>query len=325
MAGGGAEQRPGRDSMATIFFSYSHADEDLRDRLEKHLAMLKHEGLVETWHDRRIEAGGELDNTIRRELERADIILLLVSADFLASTYCYTIEMQRAIERHKAGEARVIPVILRPCDWHGAPFGKLLATPDDGKPVRSFGDIDEGFLQVARAIRKALPAPARAAPPVQGPTRAAAKQGTATARSSNLALPRRFTDADRDRFRDETFDFFAAFFENSLSELSRRHPGVEGRFKRIDAESFTAAMYRDGRRQASCHIYLARMPEGIAYSSTESPARNSYNECLNIEADEQGIHWRALGMNIRGDNQARLTPQAAAEEYWELFIRDART
>lgn len=311
-------------SMATIFFSYSHADEALRDQLEKHLAMLKHEGLVEAWHDRRLPAGDELDNTIRRELERADVILLLVSSDFLASNYCYNIEMQRAIERHEAGEARVIPVILRPCDWHGAPFGKLLATPDDGKPVRSFSDHDDGFLQVARSIRKALPAPARRVSPVQRPTQAAAHPTTATARSSNLALPRRFTDMDRDRFRDETFEFFAAFFENSLMELSQRHPGIEGRFKRIDAESFTAALYQDGRRKGSCHIYLARMPDGIAYSSAESPARNSYNECLSVETDQHGIHWRAIGMNIRGDAQARLTPQAAAEEYWALFMREVR-
>ena len=121
--------------MAVLFFSYSHKDEALRDKLEVHLAMLKRQGVIETWHDRRIVAGDEFAGRIGEELERADIVLLLVSPDFLASDYCYDIEMARAMERHEAGETRVMPVLLRPCDWRDAPFGKLNATPKDGKPV----------------------------------------------------------------------------------------------------------------------------------------------------------------------------------------------
>jgi hypothetical protein len=121
--------------MATLFFSYSHRDEALRDQLETHLSMLKRQGFIETWHDRRITAGEVFGNAISANLERADIVLLLVSPDFLASDYCYKKEMTRALERHDAAECRVIPVILRPCDWHDAPFGRLLAAPKDGKPI----------------------------------------------------------------------------------------------------------------------------------------------------------------------------------------------
>src|SRR5688500_12533021 len=97
-----------------VLFSYSHADEELRNKLEVHLSMLKREGLVTAWHDRRITAGRELDPTINEHIESAGIILLLVSPEFLASEYCYEIEMKCALERHDAGDARVIPVILRP-------------------------------------------------------------------------------------------------------------------------------------------------------------------------------------------------------------------
>lgn len=90
--------------------------------------------LITTWHDRRIAPGEDLHGQIDDHLNTADIVLLLVT-DFLASDYCYDVEMNRAMERHERGEARVIPVILRPCDWHGAPFGRLLAVPPDGKPV----------------------------------------------------------------------------------------------------------------------------------------------------------------------------------------------
>ena len=91
--------------MITVFFSYAHHDEALRNELEKHLAMLKRQGVIDTWHDRRIDAGQDVHAEISEYLGKADIILLLVSADFLASDYCYDIEMRRALERHQRGEA----------------------------------------------------------------------------------------------------------------------------------------------------------------------------------------------------------------------------
>lgn len=144
--------------MTTIFFSYSHKDEVLRNELEAHLALLKHEGFVDAWHDRRIVAGDELDDAIFSKLEAADIILLLVSSDFINSAYCYSREMARAMERHHAEEARVIPVILRHCDWARAPFGKLMAIPRDGKPVVSWPDRDEALADVAKQVRQAVEA-----------------------------------------------------------------------------------------------------------------------------------------------------------------------
>jgi hypothetical protein len=152
--------------MAKVFFSYSHKDEWLRDLLDTHLSMLKNEGLIEIWHDRRIEAGNDIDASIDHNLEEADIILLLISSDFLSSRYCWGIEVKRAMERHAAATARVIPVILRACDWHSAPFGKLLATPTDGKAITTWPNLDEAFLDVVRKIREAVkstkpkPAPA---------------------------------------------------------------------------------------------------------------------------------------------------------------------
>lgn len=142
--------------MATVFFSYSHRDETLRDELEVHLSMLKRQGFIETWHDRRITAGEEFDKAISKNLEEADIILLLVSSDFLASNYCYDIEMQRAMEKHEKGESYIIPVILRPCDWPSAPFGKLLVMPTDGKPITKFPDQDDAFLEVVNAVKATI-------------------------------------------------------------------------------------------------------------------------------------------------------------------------
>src|SRR2546427_4032486 len=135
--------------MATLFFSYSHKDEPLRDKLEVHLSMLKRQGVIETWHDRRISPGMRMDKEISERLDTSDIVLLLVSPDFLASDYCYDIEMTKALQRHDAGEAVVIPVILRPCDWHEAPFGRLKALPKDGKAATKWTDLDDAFLDIA--------------------------------------------------------------------------------------------------------------------------------------------------------------------------------
>jgi hypothetical protein len=108
-----------------VFFSYAHADETLRDDLAKHLRLLERQGIIAGWYDRRIPPGDEWARAIDTHLQTAQIILLLVSADFLDSTYCYESEMQQAMARHEAGEAHVLPVILRPVDWKSAPFGKL--------------------------------------------------------------------------------------------------------------------------------------------------------------------------------------------------------
>jgi hypothetical protein len=139
-----------------IFIAYSHQDEKLLDQMLLHLSILQRQELIEAWYDRRIEAGDEWGNEIDRHLNTAQIILFLISANFLASDYCYGIEVKRAIERHEAGEARVIPIIVRPCDWGGTPFAKLQALPKDARPISSFASRDMAYLDVAHGIRQAV-------------------------------------------------------------------------------------------------------------------------------------------------------------------------
>jgi hypothetical protein len=140
-----------------IFFSYSHKDESFREQLETHLSMLKRQGLIKPWHDRMITVGDEWKGQIDNNLNTADIVLLLVTANFLASDYCYDIEMTRAMERHEIGEACVLPIILTPVEgWRHSPFAKLLVLPVDGKPVTKWENQDEAFVTVAQGIRQAI-------------------------------------------------------------------------------------------------------------------------------------------------------------------------
>jgi internalin A len=153
-----AAKEPSR--AVRLFYSYAHKDEELRDELETHLKLFQRQGLIEPWHDRGIGAGSEWKGEIDENLERADVVLLLVSADFLASDYCYDKEMTRALERHGEGAARIIPIIIRASTWQSAPFGKLQALPTDGRAVATWGPDkyarDTAWKNVADGIEKVL-------------------------------------------------------------------------------------------------------------------------------------------------------------------------
>jgi len=331
--------------MTTLFFSYSHKDEALRDQLETHLSLMKRQGLIDVWHDRRIIAGDEFDDIISTELESADVILLLISSDFLASNYCYSKEMTRAMVRHRAGEARVIPIILRTCDWHSAPFGKLTAAPRDGKPVTSWPDRDEAFTDVAKQVRTAVESMSRGIPTVKtgdtnSPPAALVAQhdkgGAApnwpfgAPRSSNLRLKKAFNDLDRDRFAQESFEFIARFFEASIAAIKERNPGVEGNVERIDSRRFAAVLYRDGKAIAQCSIQLGG-PGGFADDLRSitfafgNASRGAYNEQLTVHATDQDLYLKPLGLTSYSNlGEKQLSAEGGAEMFWGLFIARAQ-
>lgn len=139
-----------------IFYCYAHRDKLLIDKLDNHLSGLKRQGYITSWHDHEISPGKEWEREIITQLKLAHIILLLVSPDFMASKYCYGIEMKYALERHKAGFARVIPILLRPVDWRDEPFCHLQMLPTNAKPVTSWRDRNDAFEDIAKGIRKVV-------------------------------------------------------------------------------------------------------------------------------------------------------------------------
>ncbi len=139
-----------------VFYSYARKDEEFRDELARQLDGLQRQELITGWHDRQIVPGTKWSDTIDSRINTASIILLLISPNFMASRYCTTVEMQRALERHHAGEARVIPIILSPLDWHNEPFAQLQALPTDGKPVSEWENRGKAFLDIRRGIGKAI-------------------------------------------------------------------------------------------------------------------------------------------------------------------------
>jgi hypothetical protein len=139
-----------------VFYSYAHKDEKLRNALVEHLSTLRRQGYISEWHDRQIVAGTDWAQEIDAHLRSASLILLLISPSFIASDYCYGIEMELALERHQAGQARIIPIILRPTDLKDTPFASLQFLPAHGKAITTWQNRDEAFLDVARGIRTAI-------------------------------------------------------------------------------------------------------------------------------------------------------------------------
>ena len=145
---------PGKPlSKLNLFISYSHEDEDLKNMLDKHLIMLKRLDKIEVWNDRKLIPGQEWDDEIKNEMANAHIILLLISADFNNSEYIWQKELDHAMKRHQEGSARVVPVILRKCEWQQMPYAKLQALPKGAKPVTEFTDRDDAFTDIASGVR----------------------------------------------------------------------------------------------------------------------------------------------------------------------------
>ena len=136
-----------------VFVSYAHEDEPYLRALQRHLAHLKRSERIELWSDSALHAGQEWDQRIKQSLSQADIVLLLISADFMASQYIWDHELQLAIDRHQARESSVVPLFIRHCDWHNAPFGKLQGLPRDATPVGDPNN-DAAWTEVAREIRR---------------------------------------------------------------------------------------------------------------------------------------------------------------------------
>lgn len=181
-----------------LFYSYAHEDEKLRDELDGHLALLRRKGVIRPWHDRGIVPGQRWGEEIDAQLTRADLILLLVSMDFLNSDYIWSKELATALDRAERGDASVVPVLLRAVDIEDAPFAKLQGLPTDLRPVTSWPNRDEAWTDVAKGIRRTVEAIqqrwASAAPAAPAPTAPSAPRSsdfataTATAAAPDDAI-----------------------------------------------------------------------------------------------------------------------------------------
>ena len=185
---------PAGATPVTLFYSYAHEDEALRDELQGHLKILERRGLLAPWHDRQIVAGEDWAGRIDENLRRAELVLLLVSKDFIESDYIMGTELGAAMERHTQGANMVVPIVVRAVDLDmddadALPFLKLQGLPTDLRPVTSWPNRDEAWTNVAKGLRAAVKGirERRAARVPDAPAAVGATRGGDTPRPPNVA------------------------------------------------------------------------------------------------------------------------------------------
>ena len=306
------------------FISYSHKDDWALDRLHTHFAMLSRKGQITEWYDRNILAGQDIDQEVLEQLESCVLFLPLVSPDFLASTYCYEQEMTRAFVRHNAGEIRIVPIIVEPCDWKASPLRSLKALPRDGKPIVNWPNQNEAFLDIVSELRRVL------TELKTGDETDVVSSNKGNIRSgSQYRIKRTFDQIDRSDFRERTFAEIRGHFKASCEELNSID-GVRGRFLPKDSQGFACTVINQNMERGTAHITVYKATDftgfgDIYYSFSENALPNSMNGGFHIESDDYDLFLKPSMFQITGysSESAKLSAQDAAELLWSEFIEKA--
>jgi hypothetical protein len=304
-----------------VFISYSHRDAQVLERLHVHLASLRREGLIEEWFDRDILAGDVLDAEIDRELEEAEMFLLLISPDFIASDYCVDKEMRRALERHEVGTARVVPVIIEPCDW--ASIGmlrRLKAVPEDGLPISEWANANNAYLNIIQELRRVISTELRSTKKVdKADSSQASKEAPARYR-----IRRDFDEIDRGEFRDAAFMAMKEYFRRASAEINSID-GLKARFVDKLPDTFICTVVNSSRNRGVAHITLhlgssEHSLSDIYYSFNENAPRSTANGGFSVSSDEYQLF---LSPSMFSVEKEKFSPEQAAEHVWNEFIEQA--
>lgn len=306
------------------FISYSHKDAHALTRLHDHMAVLHREGLIETWFDRNILAGQNIDFAISEKLHESNLFLLLVSPDFLASPYCTEMEMQRALGRHANGSAIVVPIIIEPCDWHATPLGSLKALPRDGQPISTWSNENAAYQDVVSELRRLILSLPDAPKPVHGVSLFDNPLGRSE-QSTRYRAQKDFGAIDQAEFAQAAFDAMREHFEANLKEVEALD-GVRTRFLSISATSFTCSIENRNRYRDVAHITVHCSNEylgvgDITYCFQANAPLGTSNGWFSVEHDEYEMFIAST--DFRNVNKRQMNPSEAAEMLWHIFLEQA--
>lgn len=250
------------------------------------------------------------------------MFLLLISPDFIASDYCVEKELARAIERHDEGSARVIPIIIEPCDWASMPrLRRLKAVPDDGKPVSEWANENTAFLNIAQEIRRVCEQVQSRDADVQQEEREGSIGDT-----SKYRVKRDFDDIDRSEYRDEAFRSAKAYFRQAIDEINTIE-GLRGRFSDGGPSTFGCTIVNGLRSRGTAHITVHRGGSDasmgdIYWSFEENSSRNSANGWVSVSSDEYDQFLKGPGSFLE-DELENLNPAQFADYLWRRLIEQA--
>lgn len=287
--------------------------------------MLRREGVISAWVDRKILPGGPFDAEITARLEDSSIFVALLSPDYLDSEYCYEKEFERALELYELGRMTIVPVIIEPCDWKASPFQQFVALPKDGKPVSEWTNPNNAFLDIVNGLRRLAQAGGK--PPATS-TDAKAEADMPLRR---VRVKRDFDSIDKSKFGDCAFEVFKKYFSAASTEIAAASEDIKTSFEEMSAQAFTCTIVNRARRDGGEAHITVRNQKGrrfaigdISYVFEAYSEGNSANGSIRIEADEYDLYLSDdsyIGRR-RGD-AAKLTPEAAAERLWNHFVEQA--
>lgn len=307
---------------ASIFISYSHADERVLERLHKHMAMLQREGLVSTWYDRQIVPGSHVDQAITTQIDGADIFVAIVSPDYLASNYCYDREFARALERSERGELRIVSIIAEPCDWLSSPLQRFLALPKDGKPISEWTNANTAFLDIVNGLRRVVEEIAR-------PTRDAPRTESRTEPVRRVRLKRDFDVIERRQFADLTFDTLKAYFEAASQEIAVASDEIRTSFDSMSQKSFTCTIVNRAKKTAQEASITVHNTKGrsafhdINYVYQAFAGENTSNGGIRVASDDYDLFLSVEYFSHGSGEASKLSPRQAAEWLWNRFVEQA--
>ena len=242
----------------------------------------------------------------------------------LASGYCYDREMTRALERHRAGEVRVIPIIIEPCDWKETPLGHLKALPRDGKPISTWDNEDEAFHNAVTELRRILTQDNEVA------HQHASEQNSVPSPSPSgrrYRVKREFDEIDRSQYRNQAFSKIRAFFESEMANIDGNQ-GLRGLFVDAGEQSFSCTLVNKNRSHGTAIITVNK---GVAFQVWEmfhTHFRSTHHSIqltvfFTIEADEYELYLTSLMTGLFDERHQRLTPEDAAKIIWRDFLEQA--
>lgn len=303
-----------------VFISYSHQDEEYLERLHTHLEFLKSEGLIEVWHDRDILAGSNIDEEVKKNLEKCNLFLCLLSPDFLASAYCREEEMTTALKKYDEGKVQVVPIILRPCDWRNTQLKNLKAIPKDGRAISDYGDPDTAFMEIVDELRRVIAENSQTVPKPKNIDKTEAKL-------SKYKIKRDFNSVDHHKFLDKSFSEIMGCFEAFVAELDNVLE-IDVQFKKINENRFNCLMTsRASNSVAAISVFIRYNGTNygsIAYSESLDSDSNSYNGWITVETDEYELYlsYFDFWMHTYSDGKdEKLTSQEIAKRLWDSFLR----
>lgn len=312
------------------FISYSHVDEHYVERLQKHLAMLKRDGSVESFYDRDIHVGDSLNEEIFRNLADSQIFIAVVSPDFIASNYCYERELATALQMHEAGRIRVVSVIVEPCEWEKSPLGGFLVAPKDGKPIAEWDNENAAFLNATSEIRRIAEAfsSRQQRSPIDESLPTLSSEEPSPARK--YIAKRSFDRVDKYKFRDKGFREIRDYFERSVDEINRTE-GLSARFRDLDAYSFTCTVLNEAFGRGVAHVTVRAGADGshsigdISWSHDENADAGTSNGWAAIDCDDYTQFFEANFMNHFGSSEddTKLSAEQLAAGLWDDLIERA--